>query len=163
MIKEMETHVGIGVGKYIEKEIFSAKKYLLLVSPAISLSVGKRIFEIAKKGIDTKILTSENGGVDSEKTNQLALKLILSKNSSQDQELRNLSLDYKIVSRNETKLIHPKIYVVDGLCAIVGSANLTENGFENFAEFIQIFRDKIEIDRIERDFNKLWNQYSYLK
>lgn len=160
----METHIGVGVGQHIEKEIFSAKKYLLLVSPGISFSIGKKIFDIAKKGITVKILTSEKGGSDSEKTNQLALELISTKNSeSQNNELRNLSLDYKIVSKNETKLVHPKIYVIDGLCAIVGSANLTENGFQNFVEYIQIFRDKTEVDKIEKDFDILWNQFSYLK
>lgn len=160
----METHIGVGVGQYIEKEILSAKKYLLLVSPGISLSIGKKIFDIAKNEVAVKILTSEKGGSDSEKTNQLALELISTKNSeSENGDLRNLSLDYKIVSKDETKLIHPKIYVIDGLCAIVGSANLTENGFQNFVEYIQIFRDKSEVDKVEKDFYLLWNQFSYMK
>jgi len=157
----METHVGVGVGRYIEKELFSAQKYLLIVSPGISLDIGKKIFEISKKGVNTKILTSEKGGADSEETNRLALELIQEKTKHMDNKLEFLSLDYKIVSKNEAKLIHPKIYVIDGSCAIIGSANLTINGFENFAEYIQIFREKSEISKIEEDFNKLWDQFAY--
>ena len=41
------------------------------------------------------------------------------------------------------------------------SANLTENSFWNFAEYVSITRDSAEIKQIEDDYNKLWNNYSY--
>ena len=146
----METHVGRNLGKFIEKEILSAKESLLISSPGISLFIGEKIFEQSQKGIKTKILTSENGGSDSHETNKLALQLLRDKKNQQ-------FLDYKIVETQKIEIIHPKIYIIDNNCAIVGSANLTKNGFYNFVEFIQLFRNKEEIERIKEDYKKLWD------
>ena len=111
-------------------------------------------FKYFKKGIKVKIITSEKGGSDSEKTNEEAMKLL----NLQNKEFSNL-LEYKIIKENKVKLIHPKIYIIDNKCAIVGSANLTENGFYNYIEFIQVFKDKKDVKIIENDFNKLWKLF----
>ena len=150
----METYIGKESGKIIEKEILSAKKSLMISSPGISLFIGKKILEISKKGIQTKIITSEKGGDDSEETNKLAKQMLKDKKNTQ-------FLDYKIVDSKKTELIHPKIYIVDDKCAIVGSANLTKNGFYNYVEFIQLFKDIKQIKIIKEDFEKLWKSFSY--
>ena len=160
----MESHVGVGVGKYIEKELFSAKKSILIISPGISLKIGERIFEHIKNGIQTKILTGSNGGSDSLETNKLAINMI--KRSKERVAYQNLSLEYRIIDKDKNKVVHPKIYVIDDSCAIIGSANLTYNGFNNFVEYIQIFRDNEHIKIIKNDFEKLWslleeNQINY--
>ena len=79
-------------------------------------------------------------------------------NVEKNEIFKNL-LDYKIVEQNKARLIHPKIYVIDDKCAIVGSANLTENGFYNFVEFIQLFKEKDQVKIIKNDFEKLWKLY----
>ena len=150
-----ETHIGKNLGSIIQKELLTVEKSLLISSPAISLSIGEKIFEIVKKGIKVRVITSEKGGADSEKTNQLAIKLL---NVEKNEIFKNL-LDYKIVEQNKARLIHPKIYVIDDKCAIVGSANLTENGFYNFVEFIQLFKEKDQVKIIKNDFEKLWKLY----
>ena len=150
-----QTHIGTNSGSIIQKELLSAEKSLLICSPGISLSIGEKIFDMVKKGIEVKVITSEKGGSDSEKTNQLAIKLL---NTEQNEIFTNL-LNYKIVEQNKATLIHPKIYIIDDKCAIVGSANLTENGFYNFVEFIQLFTEKDEIKIIKNDFEKLWALY----
>ena len=160
----MESHVGIGVGKYIEKELFSAKKSMLIISPGISLKIGEKIFEHIKNGIQTKILTGNNGGSDSLETNKLAMNMI--EKNKEKLAYQNLSLEYRIIDKEKNKLIHPKIYVIDNSCAIIGSANLTYNGFNNFVEYIQIFRDSEHIKIIKNDFEELWkllekNQINY--
>ena len=68
-------------------------------------------------------------------------------------------LEYKIIKEEKSKLIHPKIYIIDNKCAIVGSANLTENGFYNYVEFIQLFKDENDIKIIEKDYQKLWKLF----
>ena len=146
----METHVGRNLGKFIEKEILSAKESLLISSPGISHFIGEKIFEQCQKGIKTKILTSEDGGSDSQKTNKLAMQLLKDRNNQQ-------FLEYKIVESQKIEVIHPKIYIIDNDCAIVGSANLTKNGFYNFVEFIHLFRDEEEIKMIKNDYQKLWD------
>ena len=138
-------------GKYIEKEIFSATKSLLISSPSISISFGKRLFKMAENGVEIKVITSDKTGAEGDKTNLLAQNYIKP----------TIPLDYKVVSTKEVAVIHAKIYIIDGKCAITGSANLTENSFWNFAEYVSITRDSAEIKQIEDDYNKLWNNYSY--
>ena len=92
-----QTHIGTNSGSIIQKELLSAEKSLLICSPGISLSIGEKIFDMVKKGIEVKVITSEKGGSDSEKTNQLAIKLL---NTEQNEIFTNL-LNYKIVEQNK--------------------------------------------------------------
>lgn len=47
--------------------------------------------------------------------------------------------------------IHAKIYVVDGLCAVVGSVNLTEYGFYKNVEHIVMMQDPQEVQAEDVD------------
>ena len=147
-----KTHLGKNTGEILQKEILSAKESLLISSPGISLFIGEKILKKSQNGIKTRIITSENGGADSQETNHLALETLKKNNGHK-------FLEYKIIKSQKTELIHPKIYIIDNKCAIVGSANLTKNGFYNYVEFIQIFRDAEEIKIIKNDFEKLWNLF----
>ena len=151
MINKTETLVGTNLGESIKKEFLNAKKSILISTPGISLSIWEIIFNILKKDIKIKIITSEKGGSDSEKTNEIATKLL----KKQNEKFSNL-LDYKIIRKSNFEVVHPKIYIIDEKIAIVGSANLTENGFYNFVEFIEIFKEKTHVDTIKEDFDKLW-------
>jgi phosphatidylserine/phosphatidylglycerophosphate/cardiolipin synthase-like enzyme len=148
------TFIGKNLGKIIEKEFHNSEKLILISSPAISLSIWKIILKILKKGVKIKIITSEKGGSNSDLTNQEAMKILNDKNN----EITGL-LEYKIIKEEKSKLIHPKIYIIDNKCAIVGSANLTENGFYNYVEFIQLFKDENDIKIIEKDYQKLWKLF----
>jgi phosphatidylserine/phosphatidylglycerophosphate/cardiolipin synthase-like enzyme len=146
-----QTYIGKNSGNIIQKEFLLSEKSILISSPAISFSIWKIIFDIMKKGIKIKIVTSEKGGSDSETTNQFAMKLI----NGKDKTFSDL-LEYKIVKKSKVKIMHPKFYIIDDKCAIVGSANLTDNGFHNYIEFIQVFKEREQVDIIREDFNKLW-------
>jgi phosphatidylserine/phosphatidylglycerophosphate/cardiolipin synthase-like enzyme len=153
----MESHIGVGVGKFIETEFESAKNHIWISSPTISQNIGKKLFDLAKKGINIRVLTSDKITNESDLTNQLAKKLILTNKNN-----NNLfPLDYKIVSPKEIPMIHAKIYIIDGKCAIIGSANLTENHFWNYAEYILVLREPDFIQTIKEDFEKLWNSCHY--
>ena len=145
----METHIGKNTGKIIQTEILSAKDSLLISSPVISLFIGEKILKKSQNGIKTRIITSEGWDEESHKTNNLALQLLKNKKNQQ-------FLEYKIVESQKMELIHPKIYIIDNKCAIVGSANLTKNSFYNYVEFIQLFKDKEQIKTIKKDYEKLW-------
>ena len=151
---EIETFVGTNLGEIIKKEFLNAKKSILISTPAISFSIWKIIFKILKNGIKIKIITSEEWGSDSEKTNQIAIKLM----NEQNESFSNL-LEYKIIKKSNFEVVHPKIYIIDEKIAIIGSANLTENGFYNFVEFIEIFKEKNYVNIIREDFNKLWKLF----
>ena len=50
----------------------------------------------------------------------------------------------------------PNFFVIDGKCAIMGSANFTENSFHNFVEYILITKEIDMVNGIERDFESFW-------
>ena len=58
----METHIGVGVGQYIEKEFANAKESLWIACPTLTISITKKILSIAKKGI--KVEFQEIGGAN---------------------------------------------------------------------------------------------------
>ena len=153
-MNKSETLVGINLGEIIKKEFLNAKKSILISTPAISFSIWEILVKIMKNGIKIKIITSEKGGSDSEKTNEVATTLM----NKQNKIFSNL-LEYKIIKKSNFEVVHPKIYIIDEKIAIVGSANLTENGFYNFVEFIEIFKEKNHVDIIREDFNKLWKLF----
>ena len=152
----METHIGVGIGKFLEFELEKAQNYIWISSPVISQKIGERIFNLTKKGIKTRIITSDKISSDSDLTNQTAIRLM-----SKFKNQKNFQLDYKVVSRKEIPIIHSKIYIIDGKCAIFGSLNLTENHFEKYAEYIWIVRESELIEKIKTDYEKLWNSCKY--
>jgi len=148
------TFIGKNLGKIIEKEFHNSEKLILISSPAISLSIWKIILKILKKGVKIKIITSEKGGSNSDLTNQEAMKILNDKNN----EITGL-LEYKIIKEEKSKLIHPKIYIIDNKCAIVGSANLTENSFKDLPEYIIIHDDEKIVKQITNNFFEIWIKY----
>lgn len=67
----MERHIGRGVGEFIERELFSAKNYVLISSPDISPDLGNKLFEMVKGGVKARVLTSNTRGANSDKTNRV--------------------------------------------------------------------------------------------
>ena len=148
----MQTHIGQGVGKYIEEELFKTKKYVKVCSPNISYSLSKKLFNLLDNQVKIQVITSDiiTGDKNSNQANSLA-KEILQKNDN----IKNI-FEYKAISTKDIPLIHAKIYVIDGNCAIIGSANLTENSFQNFVEYILITHEIDLVKKIENDFDKFW-------
>ena len=73
----MRSHIGIGVGKYIEKEFEKAENSVWLASPTITPNIAKKIINIAKKGIKIRIITSSRITEESEQANILISKFDL--------------------------------------------------------------------------------------
>ena len=146
----MDRYIGQGMGKYIEKEIFSATKSLLISSPSISISFGKRLFKMAEDGVEIKVITSDKTGTEGDKTNLLAQNFIKP----------TIPLDYKVVSTKETPMIHVKLYVVDGKTAIIGSPNLGENHFWKYAEYIWVLREPELVKTTMKDYETRWSSYN---
>ena len=152
----MHTHIGRGVGKFIEEELFKAKNYVKVSSPNISYSLCERLFGLLDNQVKIQVITSDvfTGDKNSKQANSLAEKTI--QKFQRDDNLDKSNLQYKVISTNDIPLIHAKIYVVDGKCAIMGSANLTENSFQNFAEYVLISDDVDLVKKIEKDFDNFW-------
>jgi len=155
-IRIMHTHIGRGIGKFIEEELFKAKDYVKICSPNISYSLSKRLFAMLDDQVKIRVITSDifTGDKNAEQANSLA-KEIIQKYQNSDNLDKSL-LQYKVISTKDIPLIHAKIYVIDGKCAIIGSANLTENSFQNFAEYVLISDEMEVVKKIESDFDSFW-------
>ena len=149
----MQTHIGRGVGKYIDEELFKAQNYVKICSPNISYSLCKKLFNLLDNNVKIQVITSDviTGDKNSEQANILA-KETLQKIKTDN----NSKLEYRVISTHDIPLIHAKIYAIDGKCAIMGSANLTENSFNNFVEYILVTHETNSIKQIESDFDGFW-------
>ena len=152
----MHTHIGRGVGKFIEEELFKAKNYVKVSSPNISYSLCERLFGLLDNQVKIQVITSDvlTGFDNQGQANSLAKKTI--QKFQRDDNLDESNLQYKVISTYDIPLIHAKIYVIDGKCAIIGSANLTENSFQNFVEYVLISDDVDLVKKIEKDFDNFW-------
>ena len=149
----MQTHIGRGIGKHIEEELFNAKDYVKICSPNISYSLCKRLFDLLDNDVKIRVITSDiiTGDKNSNQANSLAKDTI-----KKFQNENNSNLEYRVISTHDIPLIHAKIYVIDGKCAIMGSANLTENSFHNFVEYVMITHESDSVKQIESDFENFW-------
>ena len=159
----MHTHIGQGVGKFIDEELFKAKNYVKICSPNISYSLSKKLFELLDNQVQIQIITSDiiTGNNNSEQANSLAREII--EKYQKNNNLEKSPLQCKVISTKDIPLIHAKIYVIDGKCAIIGSANLTENSFNNFAEYVLISDDDEIVKKIEKDFDDFWLEIDSFK
>lgn len=155
--EKFETHMGKGVGKYIKDELSNTSNFVKICTPNISHSFCKELFQKLDKGIKIKIITSDilTGEKNSVQAKSLAKKIV--------QENKTSNLEYKTISTYDIPLIHAKIFIIDGKCAIIGSANFTENSFENFAEYILITRDMELVKKIEQDYDNFWKEVDSYK
>ena len=160
----MLTHIGRGVGTHIEKEVFQAKDYVKICSPNISYSLCEKLLTLLDRGVKIQVITSDvnTGDQNSKQANQLAKEKIqqIKKN---DKNSTELAFDYRVISTYDVPLIHAKIFVIDGKCAIMGSAYFTENSFHNYAEYILITKEIDMVNRIERDFESIWSSCNSFK
>lgn len=144
----MNIFFGKEVGKYIGKKIFSAKNYVLICTPSISYDFGEKILQLIEKGIRVKIITSNSGAGETDQVHKIMKKFLES----------NKILEYKIIDTKEI-FNHAKIYIVDGEYAVIGSANFTKESFWNNLESIVMFEESNEVEKVETQFNELWNSY----
>lgn len=144
----MQVFVGKDVGKYIEKQLFSAENYVMICTPSISYDFGVKILEMVKDGIKVKIIISNSGAGETNQVHSMIKNFIKTNNS----------LEYKIIDTKDV-FVHAKVFIVDGKYAVVGSANFTKASFWLNVESIVTFSEIDDIKNIEVQFNKLWNTY----
>ncbi len=64
--------------------------------------------------------------------------------------------DLKVKIVSQKRLIHSKIYIIDGLIAITGSANLTYSGMKTNHETMEIKKSKSSVNKLRKLFYDLW-------
>lgn len=152
----METHIGRGMGHYVQKELDSASEKILISTPLISYSLAEKLVEFTRRGTIIRIITSEtdvNGYRE-------AIEYLRRFSRTPVKVSQHNAIQIKVVSSHEVSLIHAKIYIIDDKCAITGSVNFTEDSFFNYPEYVIISRESNRISQIRADFEKLWNMYA---
>lgn len=157
----LNTYVGRGTGDFIEKQIFSAEKYLLICSPWIDSIYAVRTISMARKNVQINIVTSNDKSKAEHKKAleelREATKVPRGALGRRKKDYVPLPLNYRII---DAKFIHPRIYCADGRYAVVGSATLTQDGLWKNVGHVIIMNDPEEVQRIETDFERLWRFYS---
>jgi len=78
---------------------------------------------------------------------------------SQYSEYRKLS-EYGIQVRNDTnsRFMHNKVMIVDGIIVLTGSFNWSTNAQENNNENLIVVKSTEDAERYEEEFTKIWNE-----
>lgn len=155
----MRSYAGRAVGAHFANDIFLAKDYVYIVSRWISPENASKLVDMARSGIEVKILTSD----DKEKNHQEALKIL--KEALKPPKLAFLKKSSWTPLNMELGIIreeylHVKMYIWDDAKAVVGSANFTNRGLWHNIEHIVVFEDPNEVQAIKRDFHALWKLYT---
>lgn len=157
----LRSHVGRDSGNYVEKQLFSAKNYVYICSPIISPAYVKRLIVLlVDGGVKARIITSNDDTKD--KYGDRTPKLL--KNAvKQDRRLLGKSknstkppLEFKLIKKDR---INANLYIMDGMSAMAGSVNLTEDSMWNNLEYLLIGENAKEVGIMEHDFENLWSQY----
>jgi phosphatidylserine/phosphatidylglycerophosphate/cardiolipin synthase-like enzyme len=154
----MQSHIGVGIGKYIEEEFLKSKTSIMISSPIITPKFAKSLIELAEKGIHIKIVTSPRIDEESERANMMLSKFSNEKNNNQLQK----KLELKIIDNKKFPMNHAKIYLIDNKTAIIGSLNLAEVHFWKYIEYLWIMDEPEFVNQVKDDFQKLWTSFSYI-
>lgn len=124
--------------KHLEP-IFYAKKSAWVCSPWISKSYAERIYDLSRKGVEVRIITSDD--------------IYNADTYSYLSQLRQTTnFDVHFVGK---EAVHSKIYVVDNSYAVTGAVNLTYTGLNKQTNNFAIY-EREEVEPIVKDFMRLW-------
>jgi HKD family nuclease len=152
--------VGRSTGDFVEKQLFSAEKYLLICSPWIDSIYAVRAVSMARKNVQILILTSNDKSNEQHKKGLEELREAMKVPRTMIRRMKDhvpLPLNYRVINN---KFIHPIMYCADGRYAVVGSAMLTQNDLWKNVEHLIIMNESDEVRKIETDFERLWRSYS---
>jgi len=130
--------------KYFEP-IFNAKKRVWVCSPWISKSYVERLYDLSRKNVEVRIVTSDD---EYNKATYSYLSQLLSK----DSKSRSTNFDVHFIKK---EVVHSKIYVVDDVYAITGAVNFTFTGLTKQTNNFTVFEGQ-EVEPIIKDFTRLW-------
>lgn len=153
----MHSHIGVGVGKYIEEEFEKTKNSLWLASPIITPNIAKKLINVAKNGIKIRIITSSRITEESEQANIIISKFCKEKIKDKSEP----GINIKTINHNEVPMIHAKIFIFDQKTVIMGSVNLTEKHFWEYAEYIWVIDESEYVEQTIKDYETLWSSYSH--
>lgn len=122
----------------LEQELFSSLRMcegkIIIVSPYISFNTAEMLVEITnEKQIECKVITKFERKDFIEKSSSLkALKLLVES-------------DIQVLAMKE---LHTKLYIIDGKCCFVGSANFTHKGLNVNHELLLYIDNEYEVQKI---------------
>lgn len=159
----MEIHVGRHVGAYLENRLLGAKSKVYVCSPWISPEYVERLLNLSKHGVSVRVLTAEC------ENNEDSVRMIREffsgkpSKSKSDKDQNPPDFEVLVVKNSDANCrtdygLHAKVYVVDGIYAVTGSANLTVSGLSKNIELV-IVHGESEAPQIEKAFEEIWSLY----
>jgi len=156
----MRSYVGRNLGAFLELMIFSASRSIWMCSPRISPNFAQKLVELAKEGVDVKVITESSRNEESANILRKALKTNRESEGGKEGAVRP-QLDYLILKQGAGEL-QLRLYIIDGRQAVIGSADLTESDLYGGIEYVIIMDDARDVEKIMEDFIALWRIYSGL-
>lgn len=124
--------------KYVEP-IFYAKQLAWVCSPWISKSYAEKLFNLSRRGVEVRIITSDDF-YNSDTYSYLS------------QLSQNTNFDVHFIKK---EAVHSKIYIIDNKYAITGAVNFTYTGLNRQTNNFTIAENE-EVEPIIKDFMRLW-------
>jgi len=143
----MKAYLDTGAGSKITPLLWNAQKSAWIISPYIGKDYAEKLVSLSQKGVDVRIITTNDA---------LNLDSIAVLERAKNPNLNFLVLDKN--SENAT-FIHSKIYLVDSVYGVSGSANLTYRGLNTNVESLSITETPEEATELEHNFMKAWLKY----
>jgi phosphatidylserine/phosphatidylglycerophosphate/cardiolipin synthase-like enzyme len=138
----MRTYLGTNAGSQIEPFLWNAKKSIWIIVPWIGRAYAERLAPLSHKGIEIRIITSNDVG------NTESLEIITAS--------KNSNLRLMVLSKEKVSFPHAKIYIADNEFAVSGSANFTYSGMKSSVENLTIAETNEEVQKIRSDFMNMW-------
>ena len=145
----MKTYCDSNAGSQIAPVLWNARESVWIVSPWLGKDYAKRLVTLSQKEIEVRIITSN------EDFNKDSIEIL---KAGENKNLLFLVLDKNRLDEKAT-FIHSKLYIVDKLYGISGSANLTFSGLNSNVESLNITETKEEVKQLEIDFMRLWMNF----
>jgi HKD family nuclease len=130
--------------KYVEP-IFNAKKMAWVCSPWISKSYAEKLYDLSRKGVEVRIITSD----DEYNADTFSY---LSQLLPRDSKTQSTNFDVHFIKK---EIVHSKIYVIDENYAVTGAVNFTYSGLIKQTNNFTIAENQ-EVEAIKNDFMRLW-------
>jgi len=146
ILKHVQLYAGKDCGIIFLDKLLHAKRALRICSPWISENYLKRLIDLSNKSVKIFLVTSKDQyGYDIHK--------LLEENEHK--------IKYKFAPSDE---VHSKIYVIDELFAVIGSANLTKNGLEKDQDnHVAYTKDENDVKKCSKIFESLYYKLPPLK
>lgn len=138
----MRSYVHKKAGGYIHSKLKTASKSVYICTPYIDQKYVDELVSLTIRNVLVKLISGSRQS-----------------NFNLKEYLHSCAIDYRYfqhVITPKRDFVHAKIFIIDEKYAVDGSANLTKNGLWEQVNYIHVYDETEEVQKVIGDFNKIW-------